>query len=253
MSIDLQKASVWKRVSAFLFDGIMLCTLAVAVALALSALLGYNRHTEELDTQYAKYESAYGVTFNITSSEYEALSAEKQKQYDDAYQALIADEEVLRIYNIVINLSLVILTLSILVSNLLLEFTVPLLFGDGQTLGKKIFGIGLMRTDSVKMNGMQLFVRTILGKFTIETMIPVYLLMMMFMGSIGLLGPIVLLGIGLLQLLSVIFTHNNAAIHDLLAGTVVVDISSQQIFRSSEELIAYTQKRHAEEAARKPY
>ena len=253
MSMELQKASIWKRASAYLFDIILLATLAVAIALAVSALLGYNRHTDALDRLYANYENQYGVTFDITSSEYEALSEADQKQYDDAYQALIADEEVLEVYNIVINLSLVILTLSILLSYVLLELVTPLLFGNGQSLGKKIFGIGLMRTDSVKMNGMQLFVRTILGKFTIETMIPVYLLMMMFMGSIGPLGPVVLLAIGVLQLLTVIFTQNHSAIHDLLAGTVVIDIASQQIFRSSEELIAYTQKRHAEEVARKSY
>ena len=253
MSMELQKASIWKRASAYLFDIILLATLAVAIALALSALLGYNHQTESLDRLYANYENQYGVVFDITSSEYKALSEADQKQYDDAYQALIADQAVLEVYNIVINLSLVILTLSILLSYVLLELVTPLLFGDGQTLGKKIFGIGLMRTDSVKMNAMQLFVRTILGKFTIETMIPVYLLMMMFIGSIGPVGPVVLLAIIILQLGTLIFTQNNSAIHDLLAGTVVVDIASQQIFRSSEELLAYTQKRHAEEAARRPY
>jgi len=48
-------------------------------------------------------------------------------------------------------------------------------------------------------------------------------------------------------------TRNNSAIHDLLAGTVVVDMSSQTIFRSTEELIAYKKRVAAERAARQVY
>ena len=38
MILDLQKASMWKRISAFLFDGILLSIVAVLFALVLSTL-----------------------------------------------------------------------------------------------------------------------------------------------------------------------------------------------------------------------
>ncbi len=253
MSIDLQKASMWKRISAFLFDGILLATLAVAFGVLLSAALGYDGYNDSLNAGYAKYEAQYGTTFNLTTSEYEALTDEQKQTYQQAYEAMAQDEQVLHDYNMVMNLSLLILTLAVLLATIALEFVVPLLFKNGQTLGKKIFSICLMRTDGVQINTVQLLIRTLLGKFTIETMIPIYLLLMMLMGTIGVVGPLVLGGILILQLAAMGISRTNSAIHDLLVNTVVVDFASQKIFRSSVELIAFTRERAAQEAARKPY
>ena len=100
---------------------------------------------------------------------------------------------------------------------------------------------------------MQLFTRSILGKYSIETMVPVLILMMIFWGTIGVLGPAVLFGLGAGQLAGVLFTRHNCAIHDLLAGTAVVDYASQTIFGSTEERIEYQKKAAAERAARAPY
>ena len=42
-------------------------------------------------------------------------------------------------------------------------------------------------------------------------------------------------------------------IHDLLAGTVVVDYMSQMIFDTPEAMIAYKEKIAAEQALKEPY
>ena len=148
---------------------------------------------------------------------------------------------------------MVIISLSILISIMLWDFVIPLWLGNGQTLGKKIFSLGLVRPDGVMVNTMQLFVRTLLGKFTIETMIPVYILLMLFWGTLDLTGTVMLLILLVAQALCMILTNTNAAIHDLLAGTAVVDISSQTIFRSTEDLIAHQKRVAAERAARQTY
>lgn len=250
---DLQKASIWKRISAATFDMIMLATLAVAVAMLLSVLLGYDSYNTTLDAAYIKYETQYGVTFDMTAEAFEAMTEEEKALYQQAYDALIADKDAMYAYNMVLNLTLIITTLSLLVSYMLLEFLVPLLLKNGQTLGKKIFGIGLMRIDGVQLSPMQLFVRTVLGKFTIETMIPVYMLIMLFFNTISGFGVMLLLGLAMGQIGCVAITRTNSAIHDKLAGTVAVDFSSQRIFRTTEDLIAYKKQLHAEEAARKSY
>ena len=59
--LELQKASVWKRASAALFDFILLATLSVGVALLLSLVLGYNNYSREFEAVTQSYESAYGV------------------------------------------------------------------------------------------------------------------------------------------------------------------------------------------------
>ena len=253
LGVDLQKAGIWKRMAAWLLDIILLATLAVAVAYLLSMVFGFDTASAKLDEQYAKYESQYGVTFDITQEAYEAMTAEEKAAYDRAYEALIADDEVLYTYNLVINLTLLITSLGLLAATMLLEFAVPLLLKNGQTVGKKCFGLGLIRQDGVKMNTLQLFTRTLLGKYTIGTMIPVYVFMLMFWGDLGALGTVILGGLAIGQILCMGISQNNSAIHDLLAGTVVVDIASQQIFSSTEELLAYTKRIHAERAQRQEY
>lgn len=253
MVYDLQKASMWKRIAAWMFDGILIATLAVGFGLLLSLLLGYDTHNETMETSFAAYEAEYGVTFDITQEEYLALSESDRQNYDAAYAALVADQDFLYAYNMSLNLTMVITTIGILLSVIVMEFAVPLLFGNGQTLGKKIFGLGLVRNDGVKVNNLQLFTRTVLGKFTIEIMIPVYILIMIFWGSIGLMGTVILFALAVAQILALGLTRTNSAIHDLLAGTAVVDISSQMIFRSTEELVAYQKKVAAERAARQAY
>lgn len=251
--IDLQKPGLWKRIAAGILDAILLCVLSVGGVYLISSLLNYDGYNDTLQTAYDRYESQYGVTFNIDQQTYAAMTEQQRQNYDAAYEALSADEAAMRAYNMLLNLSLVMTTGGILIAILLLEFVVPLLFGNGQTLGKKAFSLGLIRTDGVKINTMQLFVRALLGKFTIEIMIPVYLILMMVWGIMDMTGTVILCILGLAQIIIYAVTRTNAQIHDLLAGTAVADISSQRIFASSEELIEYTKRIHAERAAKRDY
>ena len=253
MIFDLQKANMWKRVSAFLFDFILLVVAVAGFAFVLSAVLGFDKHNTALNDAYAKYESEYGVVFNISQEEFIQQSEAKQQAWNDAYQALIKDQEAMYSYNMVINLTLVISTLAVLFAYLVLEFFVPLKFENGQTLGKKIFGVAVMRVDGVKVTAPLLFIRTILGKFTIETMIPVLICIMIFFNTIGIVGMLILGLILLLQIILMISTHTNSCIHDVLAKTVTVDMQSQLIFDTEEEMIAYKNKVHAERVARQTY
>ena len=253
MATDLQKASFWKRTAAWMFDGILIGILTVACGVLLSWVLGYDTHSQNLENAYERYENQYGVVFEISLEEYEAMTAEARANYDAAYAALIADEAAMYDYNMMLNLTLVILSVSVLLATAVIEWLVPLYFGNGQTLGKKIFGLALMRTDGVRMNNMQLFTRAILGKFTVETMIPVLIILMIYWGTMGVAGTVVLFALFFGQLGCLLFTRTKSAIHDLLAGTVAVDFASQTIFASTEDLIAYKKRVAAEKAARASY
>ena len=48
MTFDLQRANVWKRISAFLFDVILLAISCVLCAWGLSALLGFDAQYQTL-------------------------------------------------------------------------------------------------------------------------------------------------------------------------------------------------------------
>ena len=250
---DLQKADVWKRISALLFDLILLAIVAIGAALLLSAVLGYDGQTAKLENVQTGYETQYGVEFDLTAEEREKLTEEEKIQYDKAYEAFTQDAEAGRLYSLLVNLSLLIITFALLIAYFVMEFTIPLVLGNGQTLGKKIFGIGVMREDSVRITPMLLFIRTVLGKYTVETMIPVMIVFMILFNAIGIVGIAVLALFAIMQIVTICITRGRMPFHDLLAHTVTVDFASQKIFENPEALLAYKQKLHAEAADKAKY
>lgn len=252
MVYDLQKAGMWKRLAAWMFDEILVIILAVGLGFLLSALLGYNGYNEKVQQAYARYEAEYGITFEITQSEYQAMSESQRENYDAAITALNADEEAVHAQAMALQLSVAMTSVGIFLAILVWEFAVPLFLGNGQTLGKKVFSLCVMRNDGVKVNNLQLFARAVLGIFAIETMIPVYIVTMFLLNAMDITGTVVLAGLLIGQIACLVATRTNSAIHDLLAGTVVVDVS-QKIFPTAEALIEFQKQVAAERAARTTY
>lgn len=250
---SIQKASAWNRISAAIFDLIMLLVVTVGVAFCLSAALGYQSYFDRLQARYTAIEEEYGVDFDIAFSEYENMPEDQKAQFIAADEAVRKDEEASYVYNMLFSLSLIILTFSILIAYLLLEFLVPLLLKNGQTLGKKVFSIAVMREDGVKVSALLLFVRTLLGKYTLETMLPVLIIVMLFFGITDIMGTMIILAIALIQIIMFLFSRTHAVIHDRLSHTLCVDINTQRIFETPEALMQYKNKLQAEKAEKAPY
>ena len=245
MIFDIQKAGILKRASAFLLDFILLVILTTGFSFLISVTIRFNDRFDDYLQLKTEFEESFGVDSDtgITEELYNAWPEEQKKCYSDMINAL----------RLILNMTLIITTFGILLSYIVLEFIVPLIMKDGQTVGKRIFGIAVIRTDGVKMSTVQLFVRTVLGKFTIETMIPVLLILMSMSGMIGILGPILIGALIIAQIIIMAVTKTNSLIHDLLANTVAVDKASQLIFDTEEAMIEYKRKVAAEEAAKQPY
>ncbi len=250
---ELQKASVWKRISAFLFDFIMISILCGLFAMLLSTVLNFDSHLQEMDAIQERYETEFGIQFDISQEDYDKLSDAEKHKYTEANDAYTKDEHVKATYTMLVSLTLLIASLSIFVAFLCLEVLVPVFLGNGQTLGKKIFAISLMRVDGVKVSTFQVIVRGLLGKYTVETMIPVIMLLAMFYGILGMTGGLVMILILVLEAFLVFSTRTNSMIHDTFAQTVVVDHASQRMFDTHEELLAYKARLHAEAAQQRPY
>lgn len=250
MIYDLQKASMLKRVPAWMLDIILLFIVAVGAMALVATVVDIDAQFDKLDAVYARYEQEFNIDFGKTADQ---MTEEERLAYEKAEEAFNANTEDQRVYETILNLILVVISSGILIAYVLLEFLIPLWLKNGQTLGKKVFGVGVMRTDGVKMTTFMLFVRTILGKYTIETMIPVYLVMMIFFSTGGMFSLLLLGLILLLQVIFMIATRTNSAIHDLLACTVTVDLASQMIFDSPEALLEYQKKMHEEAANQAEY
>ncbi len=250
--VGLQKANFGKRIIAAIFDGILLSIIAVALAAALSSALGYDGYMNTVQEARARYEEQYSIDFDISAEKYSKLDDEQKKTYDDALAALNADENAVYAQNMLINLTLIIASVSMLFALLVIEFVVPLFFKNGQTLGKKIFGIGVMHTDGIEVTSVQMFARALLGKFVFGQ-IALSMILMIFFGAMGVSGTVILLAIVAAQIICLAVTQNGSLLHDVIAKTVTVDMASQRIFKDREALLTYTKKIAAEKAEKADY
>ncbi len=261
MITDLQKGSLLKRASAFLLDGILLVILTTGFAFALSGIFNYNKLSQEYSDGMDYYAEKYDVDFDgITTQEsYDALEAAEKARYDEAIEAMNADEHLIHLLNTIVVMIVAMVSLGIFLAFAVIEYLFPMIFKNGQTVGKKIFGLGVMRTNGVRIGPVALFIRTFFGKYIVETMIPVLIgLMLIFhaigiMGSTGLMGPIFVFGLLIVQILLVFFSKTNSMLHDKISDCVVVDLSSQMIFDDEKAMIDYKTKAAAENAQRSTY
>ncbi|MBR2398101.1 MAG: RDD family protein, partial [Clostridia bacterium] len=181
----------------------------------------------------------YGIDTKLSNEDIAKLPQLEQDKYAQASKEFSEDERIRNVYSVLINLTIIITSISLLIAYVISDVVLPLILKNGQTVGKKVFNIALMRVDGVKVSTFQLFVRAVLGKFTIETMLPVLLVMMMFFGVMGGIALIVVLLLLVLQIVVMSISKTNSAMHDLLAVTVTVDLESQRIFESEAALMEY--------------
>lgn len=258
MRLDIQKASMLKRISAGILDFILLVILSVGFAALISVISGYDKHINN----YQNYLDEYAVQFGVdeyakpdsdgvikpsdgfkffNSEEYNNLSEEEKKVYNNkveaAYTALNNNAVAKKEYMLVMSLTLVMVSIGILLSYLILEFILPLLLKNGQTIGKKAFGIAVVHINGVKVNSVAMFIRTFLGKYCIETMIPVLIITMILFSAIGIVAFIVLGGILVLELFCLMYKKQRSLIHDVISKTCTVDLASQKIYDTEEEAI----------------
>jgi uncharacterized RDD family membrane protein YckC len=255
MIYDLQKADVWKRASAALLDFILALIIAVGAIFLLSYVTGLHSHYESYETIMNSYEEKHGVDFDAVadSEAFNALPKDQQDKLNEAFADFAADENANFHYNLMIQLIIVNFTIGILISVAVIEFLIPMILKNGQTVGKKVFCLGVMRVDGVRVNGQIMFIRAILGKYTVETMIPFMMLLWIFLGKAGLLSLMIIALVLIGNIAMMLATRTNSAIHDMLANTVTVDMASQMIFDSPEALLEYKQRVHAEAVERAEY
>ena len=247
---DIQKASMWKRISAALLDAVIFVILMEALILLFSAALGFNTYLERMDTLEERYLAEHGIEAELTQSEYDKLTAAEQEAYrnkvEAANRAYQNDPEVEEIYGKIISVSWMMITFPVLIAFLILELAVPLFFKNGQTFGKKVFKIAVMRVDGIKVTPFMVFARGILGKCTFGTLVPVYLVMMVIFGMLGTVGVVAFGALLIAQIVLFFFSKYHTPIHDKLAVTITVDMSTQMIFDSPEDRDAYFKRLSAE-------
>ena len=226
MSQKFKNADLIKRFAAWILDNLLIVVLTVGCCVSMSKIVGYEQNNQALDAVFAKYEAQYGVTFDVSEEAYMAMTDAERANYDAAYEALSTDPEALQGYGRMMGMTLIIAAVSCFLPLFVWEFLLPLCLGSGQTLGKKVFSLSVVRKNFAPITGKQLFFRSVLGKYAIETMIPLFIMLLFFWGAISLATLGILLALVCIQFLCIAMTKNHTAIHDVIAGTRVVDTGS---------------------------
>ena len=258
MYYDIQKAPVTKRIGAFLLDFMLLVILIVFATSLLTPAMNVNKHienikviTDEIEENKEYYEEKYQLKLDITDEEFNTMTEEEKIACNEAWSKMYNETGLTKLENKVVSLYILAITCGALIAILLTEVLVPALMKHGRTLGKRAFGLAVMRKNCVKIHPVQMVARALLGKFTICLMFPIYAIV--FFGLNSMPGKVILVVVLGAQLIAMGVSKNNAAIHDLIVGTTVVDYDSQMIYENQEELLAAIEKDKAERAARKTY
>ena len=228
--VDLQKAPFGKRIFAFLADLIVAAILISGLYFAFSAILDVDSYTAKYDGILKSYEERYGVSFDTTQEEYDAMTDAEKEHYNEAVDAMNNDEDANRAMKTALTMGFAIIAGGIIVSMLLLEFIVPLLMKDGRTLGKRLFGLGVMRRNFTRITPVQLFVRGVIGKGVFELVLPIMIIFSVLLGITGIFGLILLGVMVIAEIVALVRSDSNSMLHDVLADTAVVDWASQLIF-----------------------
>ncbi|MBO6048822.1 MAG: RDD family protein [Spirochaetales bacterium] len=234
MANTSNKAGLSKRASAFFIDAVLLLLLAVALAYVLSLAFGYSRFSQAYSSGIERYAAQYNVQFDkvVSQADFDALTDQQKAAYEAAVAAMNEDTEILDALSSMVRLIFLIAALSLFLAFLALEFIVPLFLKQGRTLGKKAFGLSVTKKDGSPLGPVPLLVRTFVGKYLIETMIPVLIIIITIFNAIGLMnGPgiigfAIILVIVISNLALVFISANGCAIHDHIADTIVVSSDS---------------------------
>lgn len=251
MIYDLQKASLLKRFSAFLLDFILLCIVAVGFAALISRIVNFDAKFSQFDTYMEQYGKEYGV--DLKNAIPDNASEEYQNNYQKANIALAENKDAMKLYSEMVNLVFLMVSFGLLLSFIIFEFILPLCLKHGRTIGKKIFQVGVMQVTGVKISAFALFARSILGKYTVETMVPILILGLILLGQGTIIVVLVLFALVVMQILLLILTKTNSLIHDVLSSTVVVDMQTQMIFDTKEEMISYKEQVHLAQVEKAEY
>lgn len=156
-----------------------------------------------------------------------SLSEEKMNTfyltaYDRAVSYIQNNEEYLQARNILtIYINLILIPLSITLSFLIFELSIPLTIGrrGKQTLGMKSMKLSLLSSEALSCKAK---------RYVARQMIQLFLIVLLSLVSFGI--PLIV------SFSMMIFRKDGQSLHDYLAGTYMVDSSEQSVYLTYEEM-----------------
>lgn len=223
----MEKHPFMKRAFAGAIDVLLIAILTVFIAMPMSSLTGYKQARADVDSMLSSMEQAYGVRFNLTPQELQNLTEEQSRQYEAAFARFAGSEEDVKNYNRMVLGSYMTVLGSVLVAVLILELGIPLILKNGQTLGKKLMGLVVIKMEGSPADALGIIARAVLGKYLVEIAVPVFTILAIYNGNAGGRSSLMIMGLFLVQAACMGLTKERRLIHDFLSGTRVVAEDSE--------------------------
>ncbi len=108
----------------------------------------------------------------------------------------------------------------------------PMIFKNGETLGKLTFSLGLVNKNGYKVTRPQILLRFLF--FFLEITLGTFLLGILDIRSLATLGIVITA-----LLIATLVNKKNRSLHDFVAGTMVVDLKESIFFKNANEEAEY--------------
>lgn len=188
--------------------------------------------TPNYDVLPSPADSLYGEDGKLTSESSEKLlnfyySSSSQNVYynagRDLYYSKYYQADLQSYYKIQ---SIYPLSIAIFLSAMIFYFIIPLVFSDGETLGKKIFKLAVISSTEYKAKR---------GQIILRQLPQILLLTALFFFVSFVYACIVALGLLLASYLFSLFTKKKQSLHDLWSSTMVIDATKSVYFNNANE------------------
>ena len=223
-----------KRLAAYLIDIVMVLVIFTGVMFLLSEMFDYQGVNAKLEQLYIDT----GVKIADDKGVYDFCDI-KNTTCEQSLKNLYAMDLFYELFNSIQGFLIYAPIISIFVPLLILEFILPMIFKNGQTLGMKLFNIALISKNGIKVKPIQVFVRFLFGKFIINGIVPVLGVMYIFISDgAGITGAMLLLLYLIANFACYGVGQNKTFVPDALAGCYPIDTQEQIFFDTVEELAA---------------
>ena len=141
MSLNLQKATFFKRFSAWMFDSMMVVVIAMGLLIALLRGFGYAdleaQHLQGREVYYTQAGQEYNIDLFMSQDDYGKLDEAGKQAYADAYnraeELINADEELTAVSKKMFATLLLCGSGALFLGVAAMHFVIPLLLKNGQT------------------------------------------------------------------------------------------------------------------------
>ncbi len=201
----IHNAKLFNRVAALVLDLILVFIIFVVFDnLVTKNVANQLWQYDEKMAIYEQYQMDYGLAYKnedgiIIFNEVDPAVLEAFNNNEEV-QVVSAEITTLQLYQFAFDF---------LIAEFIVFFVLPLIFKNGQTLGKKMMRMGLMSADGNKVQTWQVFARFIIATYALETMVTIIVIF-----------PVT----PLLSAILMFATKKHTSLQDLIAGTRVVDL-----------------------------